>query len=119
MAALRWPDYAVIDAAEMEIGSDVDVIRTPFESGAIRQARRGRGATTWRITAHLESDAVMSRFQTWAREGHKPFDWTDPLNGGRRRVRLREGASAITYEAAVAGGRRRWIARMLLEEADT
>ena len=81
MAAPHSPGEAAIDAAEMEIGSDVDVIRTPFESSAIRQARRGRGATTWRVTAHLKSDGTQRRFQAWAREAHEPFDWNAPLSG--------------------------------------
>ncbi len=111
-----WPFEARIDAEAFEIGRAEDVLRTPFEDGTVRQARRGRGLRTWDILAHLDSDAALERFSGWAdAHAHRWFAFPDPLGPGSLRVRVRGGAGGITARARVAGGQRRWELRLTLE----
>ncbi len=113
-----WPSEARIDAEALEIGRAGDVLRTPFEDGTVRQARRGRGLRTWTILAHLDSDAAHGRFLVWAEaHAHRWFDFPDPLGPGHLRVRVRGGAGGITARARVAANLRRWELRLTLEGA--
>ncbi|WP_420585837.1 hypothetical protein [Ruegeria sp.] len=114
---MPWPDYAPIVADDQVLGQDVDVERTPFDDGLIRQERRFSSALlTWGVTALLDDDDALARFRAWAaREAHLWFDWTDTSSGARRRVRVRSGAGGINYTARVHGNLRRWEAVMTLE----
>ncbi len=111
-----WPNEARIDADALETGQAEDVLRTPFEDGTVRQARRGRGLRTWDILAHLDSDAAMVAFRRWAgSHAHRWFAFPDPLGPGSLRVRVRGGAGGITARGRVSGGQRRWELRLTLE----
>ena len=111
-----WPMEARIDAAALETGQAGDVLRTPFEDGSVRQARRGRGLATWSVLAHIDDDAALARLKEWAGDhAHAWFAWPDPVTDRPRRVRVRGGAGGITARARVNGGHRCWEARLTLE----
>lgn len=114
---MPWPAYAPVVAPGYGLGQEPDVERTAFDDGAVRQAKRYTAALrVRRVTALLDSDEDLNRFQEWAAvEAHRFFDWTDPEDGNTRRVRVRGGAGGIRYTAAVSAAGRRWQAELELE----
>ncbi len=118
MAAPTWPGYVAVQADGHELGDDPDVLRTPWEDGASRQARvRTAALRTRAITVLIDSDADAVRFRAWlAAHAHVWFAWTDPEDGVTRQVRVRDGRAGATLRADVsAAGVRRWTGRLVLE----
>ena len=112
-----WPDYALVEADGYELARDIDVERTEFDDGLVRQELRFRGALEQRrMRGFLASDGDLVRFRAWARaNAHVFFDWADTEDGMTRQVRVRDGAGGIRYTARVRDGTRTWDFELTLE----
>lgn len=112
-----WPAYALVAADGYALEPGLDVERSEFDDGLIRQERRYSGALdTRRLRGFVLSDADLVRFRAWATtNAHTWFDWTDTEDGQTRRVRVVNGAGGIEYTARVRDGRRTWDFDLTLE----
>ena len=110
-----WPVYAQL-APDYRITPDPDVARSTIEGGATRQERIHEQSRFGRvIVATLDQDDI-DRFRAWAAAAaHRWFWWRDRHDGMVRRVRVRNGASGISYRQAARAGRLQWDARLTLE----
>ena len=113
---MTWPSYAHI-TGDYELRPQSDVLRTPYDDGAIGQAQiYAYTLLVRRITIEL-SGADFHSFQSWsAAEAHTWFSWIDPIDGSSRRVRVRGGAGGIEYRQIARRGTPRWEATLELEE---
>ena len=112
-----WPAYALVEADGYGLASGIDVERSEFDDGLVRQERRFHGAlAARRVRGFLASDADLVRFRTWAADhAHTWFDWTDPEDRRPRRVRVLDGAGGIEYTARVRAAVRTWDFDLTLE----
>lgn len=110
-----WPDYAPI-RADLELGADPDVSRTPFDDGSVRQAKVfAAGQLTRRVTAAI-ARGRLGDFRAWAREyAHVYFLIVDPLDGVPRLARVRGGVGGIRYRQTARQGAPTWEGEMVLE----
>lgn len=112
-----WPSYANVEADGYGLGRDLDVERTGFDDGFVRQEQRFASAMdTRRVSGWLASDADLARFRTWAEaNAHAWFDYRDTEDGTVRQVRVRNGAGGIRYTARVRENTRTWDFELELE----
>ena len=111
------PGYVNLVVDGRQHGQDQDVERTTFDDGFVRQEKRYRSALVTRSVAGWLRAQDVQRFQAWARvSAHLWFDWNEP-GQDTMRVRIRGGASGITYTARVQTGKLTWDVSFTLEGA--
>ena len=107
MAVPVWPDYAPITSS-VEISAAPSVVRTEFDDGAVRQARRSASPVT-RVAVEAE---VLGRrlpeLRAWAAAHADRYFSLRVPSLGTVGMRVVGGVGGITYEqVARAPGRAR------------
>ena len=91
MAGAAFPAWVHVIGDGYAAGQDIDVARTTFDDGFVRQVKRFTAAQETRaLEIVIGPDAGYLRFRAWARErAHAWFAWTDPEDGVTRECRVR------------------------------
>ena len=119
MTGPAWPAYARI-RADYALSAAPAVARTPWDDGAVRQARiYTEDVLAREVEAHVPDDRLPD-FRRWISGfGARYFAWPDPIDGAVYEARIRGGAGGVRYrQTRRSPGPPLWEVSMTIEGPD-